>query len=173
MPSRPLVWLTISFMLGISADHLFGESLPIPTHYFAFASLMLIAAMVISLWPRNRFANWFRLPSSVLRTFAIPALLFFIFGMWASKASAPQFPQALQPFLNGLPSTYVAEVSTSTTVRPTYRKLVYSGFSHSCPINIKQYPVLTIIKQALPSSRLLISYHTPNATADTTGRLPT
>ena len=103
MPSRPLVWLTISFMLGISADHLFGESLPVPTYYFAFAALMLIAAMVISLWPRNRFANWSRLPSSVLRTFAIPALLFVIFGMWASKTATPQFPQALQPFLNGRP----------------------------------------------------------------------
>ncbi len=127
MPSRPLFWLTISFMLGISADRLFGESLPVQTYYFAFAALILIAAMVISLWPRNRFANWFRLPysvlspqssvlglsSSVLRSFAIPALLFFIFGMWASKAAAPQFPHGLEPYLNGHPATFIAEVTGS------------------------------------------------------------
>ncbi|MGO9016786.1 MAG: ComEC/Rec2 family competence protein, partial [Syntrophobacteraceae bacterium] len=119
MPSRPLLWLTVFFMLGIAADCLFGEGLPVQTHYFAFAALILIVAMVISLWPRNRFANWFRLPSSVLRTFAIPALLFFIFGMWASKATAPQFPQALEPYLNGQPATFIAEVTGSPEyIRP-------------------------------------------------------
>jgi hypothetical protein len=41
-------------MLGISADRLFGESLPVQTHYFAFAALILIAAMVTGLWFRSR-----------------------------------------------------------------------------------------------------------------------
>jgi DNA internalization-related competence protein ComEC/Rec2 len=137
MPSRPLFWLTLFFMLGILADRLFGESLPVPTHYFVFAAVILIAAMVISLWPRNLFAKWFRLQpmirlkalkpsvflslqpdflspsSSVVRTFAIPALLFFIFGMWASKATAPQFPHSLEPYLKGKPATFIAEVTGS------------------------------------------------------------
>jgi competence protein ComEC len=107
-------------MLGISADRLFGESLPVPTHYFVFAALILIAAMVISLCWQNRFANWFRLPPSVLRftNFAVPALLFVVFGMWASKAAAPQFPQGLQPFLNGQSASYIAEVSASPEYYP-------------------------------------------------------
>ena len=120
MPARPLFWLTVFFMLGISADRLFGENLPVQTHYFVFAAMLLIAAMVISLCLRNRFANWFHLPSSIPRftSFAIPALLFVIFGMWASKAAAPQFPQGLEPYLNGQPASYVAEVSASAEYYP-------------------------------------------------------
>jgi competence protein ComEC len=120
MPARPLFWLTVFFMLGISADRLFGESLPVRTHYFAIAAFILIAAMVISLCWQNRFANWFRLPPSVLRftNFAVPALLFAVFGMWASKAAAPQFPQGLQPFLNGQTASYIAEVSASPEYYP-------------------------------------------------------
>jgi len=125
MPSRPLFWLTVFFMLGISVDRLFGEGLPVQTHYFAFAAFILIAAMAVALWGHNRLFEGFRppfsvlrLPSSVLRNFAIPALLFVIFGMWASKAAAPQFPRALQPFLNGQPASYIAEVSASPEYYP-------------------------------------------------------
>ncbi len=125
MPSRPLFWLTVFFMLGISADSLFGESLPVPTHYFAFAALILIAAMAVALWGCNRFLKGVRPPSSVLRPlssvprgFALPALLFVIFGMWASKAAAPQFPQGLQAFLNGQAATYIAEVSAPPEYYP-------------------------------------------------------
>ncbi len=113
MSSRPLFWLTVFFMLGISANRLFGEGLPVQTHWFVLAALILIAAMVISLFSRNRFANWFRLPSSVLRSFAIPALLFAVFGMWSSRIAAPQFPQALEQYLNGQPATFIAEVTGS------------------------------------------------------------
>ncbi len=148
MPARPLFWLTVFFMLGVSADRLFGESLPVRTHYFAFAALLLIAAMAATLWFRSRMggpeaeddhpfthlrrgagqsggadtANGTRhspihllthSPIRLLTNFALPALLFVIFGMWASKASAPQFPQALEQYLNGKPATFIAEVTGS------------------------------------------------------------
>ena len=57
MPARPLFWLTVFFMLGVSADRLFGESLPVRTHYFAFAALLLIAAMAATLWFRSRMGG--------------------------------------------------------------------------------------------------------------------
>ena len=120
MPARPLLWLTVFFMLGISADRLFGENLPVPTNYFVLGALILIVAMFATLWFRSRIANAFSLHSSFLihhssflRSFAVPALLFVIFGMWASKVAALQFPQALQPFLNGQPASDIAEVSPS------------------------------------------------------------
>ena len=131
MPARPLFWLTVFFMLGISADRLFGESLPVRTHYFAFAALILIAAMAAALWFRGR--NGGRKTEDggrgrrsfthslftihLLTNFAIPALLFVIFGMWASKAAAPQFPQGLEPFLK-VSRSYIAEVSASPEYYP-------------------------------------------------------
>ena len=140
MPARPLFWLTVFFMLGILADRLFGEGLPVRTHYFAFAALILIAAMAATLWFRSRTEGRkseavhplthsptygaalgnqvVRIHQTVRAThlftnFAIPALLFVIFGMWASKAAAPQFPQALEQYLNGKPATFIAEVTGS------------------------------------------------------------
>ena len=108
MPARPLFWLTVFFMLGISADRLFGESLPVPTHFLAFAALIMIAVMAAALWFRSRDAGQktedahpgsgtlpgqtpFTIRYSLFTSFAIPALLFAVFGMWASKAVAPQF----------------------------------------------------------------------------------
>ncbi len=130
MPSRPLFWLTVFFMFGIAADRLLGESLPVQTHCFAIAAIILIAAMAIELW-RGAGAKGSGSPPSVahfspsvlrltssIRNFAVPALLFVIFGMWASKASTPQFPQALKPFLNGQPTSYIAEVSASPEYYP-------------------------------------------------------
>ncbi len=134
MPSRPLFWLTVFFMLGISADRLFGESLPVQTHYFAFAAILLIAAMAATLWFRGRMGGWKAeavhpfthspihlstySPIRLFTNFAIPALLFVIFGMWASKAAAPQFPKGIQPFLNGRTTSYIAEVSASPEYYP-------------------------------------------------------
>ena len=115
MPARPLLWLTIFFMAGISAARLFGENLPAQSYYFAFAALVLTSAMAVTLWLRVRTAQ-----------FAIPALLFAIFGIWAAQSAAPQFPQDLEPFLNGRQVTYVAEVSTSTTIRASSRELSHS-----------------------------------------------
>jgi competence protein ComEC len=100
-------------MLGISVDRLIGENLPVPTHYFAFAALVLIAVMGTALWFRSRNENGLHLPSSVLRSFAVPALLFAVFGMWASKAAAPQFPKGIEPYFNGQPATFIAEVTGS------------------------------------------------------------
>ena len=103
MPARPLFWLTVFFMLGISADRLFGESLPVQTHYFAVAALILIAAYgchpVVS-QPYRRTEggsrssihphhSLFTIHYSLLTNFAIPALLFVIFGMWAAKSRRP------------------------------------------------------------------------------------
>ena len=108
MPARPLFWLTICFMLGISADRLFGEGLPVQMHYFAFAALILIAAMAAALWYRRRVVE-----------FAVSALLFAVFGVWASTASAPQFSRGLLPFLkSGQPGAYIAEVSASPEYYP-------------------------------------------------------
>ena len=170
MPSRPLFWLTISFMLGISAQRLFGTSLSAQTHYYALAAVILTLAMAVSLWPRDRVLNSIRFASSVvylllvratklgpksplppfrkggdpqeenlkrdnlhgtplklipgarhihlLPPFAIPALLFAVFGVWAAESSAPQFPQGLEPFLNGQPATFIAEVSASPEYFP-------------------------------------------------------
>ncbi len=125
MPERPLFWLTVFFMLGISADRLFGEGLPVQTRYFVFAALILIAAMAATLWFRSRMGERsaeavppsihspFTIHYSLFTNFAIPALLFAVFGMWASKAAAPQFPQALEPYLNGQRATFIAEVTGS------------------------------------------------------------
>lgn len=49
MPSRPLVWLTVFFMLGISADRFLGDALPLPVSCLALAALALIAAMAARL----------------------------------------------------------------------------------------------------------------------------
>ncbi|MGA2939137.1 MAG: DNA internalization-related competence protein ComEC/Rec2 [Syntrophobacteraceae bacterium] len=139
MPSRPLFWLTVCFMLGISADRLIGERPPVQTHWFALAAIILIAAMVISLWPRKRNGGRrtedggrkagavdpftihdspFTIHHSLFTSFAVPALLFVIFGVWASKAAAPQFPRGLQPFLSGQTSSYIAEVSAPPEYYP-------------------------------------------------------
>jgi hypothetical protein len=177
MPARPLFWLTVFFMLGISAYRLVGEDLPVQTHHFAFAALILIAAMFASLCFSSRsrrrktedrgqktedvLPGSITLPAmvrsrleaaptsrghsprlkhafgagsilhSLFTNFAIPALLFALFGVWAARSAAPQFPLGLEPFLNGNPATFIAKVSTSTTVRASSRKLIYSGFSHT------------------------------------------
>ncbi len=128
MPARPLFWLTVFFMLGISADRLFGESLPVPTHCFAFAALVLISAMAVALWPRSRIVDGFGFRSSVLglTQFAVPALLFAVFGMWASRTAAPQFPQGLEPYLHGQQATFIAEVTRSPEYirqRPGWKKV--------------------------------------------------
>ncbi len=107
MPSRPLFWLTISFMLGISAYRLVGSSLPAQSHYYALAALFLTSAMLVTLWFRVRTAQ-----------FAIPALLFAVFGVWAAQSCAPHFPQDLEPYLNGKPATFIAEVSASPEYFP-------------------------------------------------------
>src|SRR5208337_1799718 len=120
MPARPLFWLTVFFMLGISADRLFGEGLPVQTHYFVFAALILVAAMAAILWFRSRMGgpkaeavHPFTIHYSLFTHFAIPALLFVVFGMLASKVAAPQFPQALEPYLNGQRATFIATVTGS------------------------------------------------------------
>ena len=139
MPARPLFWLTVFFMLGILADRLFGEGLPVQTHYFTLAAFLFIAAMAAALWFRSRnggrktedggqktgdggrrteVVHPFTIHYSLFTSFAIPALLFVIFGMWASKATAPQFPRGLQPFLNGQSVSYIAEVSASPEYYP-------------------------------------------------------
>jgi hypothetical protein len=114
-------------MLGISADRLIGENLPVQTHYFVFAALILIAVYVVAtLWFRRR-----------LFQFSIPALLFVIFGMWASNAAVPQFPQVLEPYLDGRPASYIAEVSASTTIFNTARRVACRGFGQLSPRAIK------------------------------------
>ncbi len=132
MPSRPLVWLTVFFMLGISADRFLGDALPLPASCLALAALGLIAAMAARLMktkvappdspihqltnsPTNRFTHS---PTHSFTAFIAPALLFFVFGMWASKASAPHFPKALQPFFDGRPACFLAEVSGAPDYYP-------------------------------------------------------
>jgi len=66
VPSRALFWLTVFFMLGISADRLFGESLPVQTNFLAFAAVILIAAMATDLWFRRSNANPLS-PQSMIR----------------------------------------------------------------------------------------------------------
>ena len=68
------------------------------------------------------------LPIHLLAHFAIPALLFVIFGMCAAKTANPQFSRALQPFLNGQSVSYIAEVSISTITASYVRRGVYSEF---------------------------------------------
>jgi hypothetical protein len=170
MPARPLFWLTISFMLGISACRLVWTSLPAQSHHFAFAALILIAAMFASLCFSSRsrsrktedrgqktedvLPGSIALPAmvrsrleaaptsgghsprlkhafgagsifhSLFTNFAIPALLFALFGVWAAKSAAPQFPLGLEPFLNGKPATFIAEVSTSPTIFAYARRII-------------------------------------------------
>lgn len=111
MPSRPLVWLTVFFMLGISADQLFGKFVPLPTSRLAFFSLALIAAMAAALWSKPARFHW---PGNRAGRFPVllisALLLFFVFGLWASKNSAPRFPKELEPFLEGPPACFTAKV---------------------------------------------------------------
>jgi len=85
MPARPLFWLTVFFMLGISADRLFGQSLPVQTRWYALAALVLIAATAAALWSRNRSGGrkpvrpFIHSPVHRFTAFVIPALLFVIF----------------------------------------------------------------------------------------------
>ena len=137
MVSRPLVWLTIFFMFGIATDRLSGGGLAIPVPCLWVAAIAIIAAMTAHLWltashapperpetvkrPGTRFFPLlFETDSSVYRlaTFAAPALLFFILGMWASKASAPVFPESLEPFLDGRPASFMAEVTGAPEYYP-------------------------------------------------------
>ncbi|MDR3569234.1 MAG: DNA internalization-related competence protein ComEC/Rec2 [Syntrophobacteraceae bacterium] len=118
MPSRPLVWLTILFMLGISVDRLSGNRLPLPLPCLAAAAFVLLAAMASVLFFTGRRRGYdapTRPPTASpapahRRIFIAPALLFFVFGMWASKAAAPHFPGQLKPFLDGRPACFMAEV---------------------------------------------------------------
>ena len=151
MPSRPLVWLTIFFMLGISADRFFGDRLPLPPTCLALAALALIAAMAVVLWfsarrrpenacpesevadptpdsPIHRFTGFFPFTHSPIHPFTdfvfiAPALLFFVLGIWASKAAAPRFPKALQPYLDGRPACFMAEVSGAPEYYPNEIKI--------------------------------------------------
>ncbi len=123
LPGRPLFWLTICFVSGIFAARFIGQG-PIRFGYLAAAALVLIAASVFRLVHPARFraapapstfrllSSVFRPPSSVL-DFSIPALLFFLFGIWAGWASAPHmpFPQRLAPFFDRPNTVFVAEVS--------------------------------------------------------------
>jgi hypothetical protein len=45
-------------------------------------------------------------PIHLFTNFAVPALLFAVFGMWASKAAAPQCPRGLQPSSTASSNTY-------------------------------------------------------------------
>ena len=119
MPARPLLWLTVFFMLGISADRLTGESLPVPAYCFAIAALILIAAMAAILRSSGRSLDASRLPPSILRNFALPALLFAVFGMWASKVAAPPVQPAPEfESLYDRPCTFVAEITSSPEYYP-------------------------------------------------------
>jgi competence protein ComEC len=102
-------------MLGISAYRLFGESLPGRTCYYVFASLILIVTMAWNLRPPS---SVLRLPSSVFRSFAVPALLFAIFGVWAAQSAAPRPQSDLGPYLEGRAASYIAEVTGATEYFP-------------------------------------------------------
>ncbi|MDR3556508.1 MAG: ComEC/Rec2 family competence protein, partial [Syntrophobacteraceae bacterium] len=123
MPSRPLVWLTVFFMLGISVDHFWGDCLPLPACGPPLAVLVLITAMAAVLWANVRSdSSIHRLfidsPIGRFPAFTAPALLFLVLGMWASKSSTPQFPKGLGPFLDGRPASFMAEVSGAVDYYP-------------------------------------------------------
>lgn len=119
MPSRPLVWLTVSFMLGISADQLLGGALRLPAFALPLAAAALITCLAF-LPARVRVES--KRPGNHrlchLPAFITSVMLFFLFGVWASKAAAPRFPQALQPYLDGRPGCFLAEVSGAPDYYP-------------------------------------------------------
>ncbi len=115
MPSRPLVWLTVFFMLGISADQLMGGALRLPPAGLPLAAAALIASMAVLLARAGANNKESKTGPAAHRlghlpAFVASALLFFLFGVWASKAAAPRFPQALKPYLDGRPGCFLAEV---------------------------------------------------------------
>ena len=89
MPERPLVWLTISFMLGIAAARLFEGNPPGAPYSFLIASVLLIACLAVSLRLSARRPH-----------FAIAAALFGLFGMWAAQSCVLAPPDKLKPFLH-------------------------------------------------------------------------
>lgn len=121
MPSRPLLWLTVFFMLGISACRLFGEILPAQNYIYVLAVLLPASALLLSFRTPNCFDSAspaLRISSRVLRSFVVPALLFTMLGLWAAKCAAPQTPKGLEPFLDGRSAVYAAEVTDATEYFP-------------------------------------------------------
>lgn len=123
MSSRPLLWLTVFFMLGIACRRLFEETVSLlPPEYFAVASFVLLAAYSvlrpassIPCPPSSVFrplSSVFRNPSSVLRPLS-SVFLFLVLGMWAASAAAPELPlpERLGPFFDRPMTSYIAEVS--------------------------------------------------------------
>lgn len=109
MSARPLFWLTILFMLGISAQRLFEDALPAGSDYFASTALILLAAVALCLRCSSRFPQ-----------FVLAGLLFSVFGIWAAQTAAPRLasPAALQPLLDGQPTAFVARVSAPPEYYP-------------------------------------------------------
>jgi competence protein ComEC len=113
-------------MMGILADRLFGGRLSVPNCCFAIAAFILIAVMAVALWRSAGVRGsaspplCFRLSGFVLclTNFAVPLLLFVIFGMWASGAAAPRFPKGLEPYLKGQSATFIAEITGSPEYLP-------------------------------------------------------
>ncbi|MGC8490426.1 MAG: ComEC/Rec2 family competence protein, partial [Syntrophobacteraceae bacterium] len=123
MPSRPLVWLTVFFMLGISADQLAGGALRLPPVCLPLSATALIACMAVLLARAGAKSKESKTGSGEhrlghLSAFVASAMLFFLFGVWAFKAAAPRFPQALQPYLDGRPGCFLAEVSGAPDYYP-------------------------------------------------------
>jgi competence protein ComEC len=120
MPSRPLVWLTVFFMLGILTQSFLGDSIPLPTSCLALLALALIAFPAALLWlsARGKSAAVHRFTAAPLHLFTASILLFLVLGMWALKTSAPHFPKPLQPFLDGRPACFLAEVSGAPEYYP-------------------------------------------------------
>jgi competence protein ComEC len=108
MPARPLLWLTVFFMLGISANRLFGETAGAEPLCFVFAASTLLALSTLCRKPRFKTYQ-----------FPVASILFLIFGLWAGHASAPPLQPAagLNDFFDRQ-YTYVAEVSAPPEYYP-------------------------------------------------------
>lgn len=187
MPARPLFWLTMFYMLGISADRLIGVSPSVPRLCFAVAAFILIAGMAAALWLRSRDgrqraeSGGSKIESvqvhpgsislqgrALFSNFAVPALLFVIFGMWAGQAAAPppQPSACLQSFFDHQ-YTYIAEVSAPPEYYPDKVRIplnLVSVFNGDSQIYLKAGVLLTVLKKEngeypsfrLPGDRLLL-----------------
>ncbi len=120
MSSRPLLWLTISFLLGIASQRLVAEFIS-PAHgHLAIVSLGLIATYAV-LRP-NSFHHCPPVLSPhlpVLRQLS-SVLLFLALGMWAGSQAAPQLhgPERILQFMDRPMTVYRTEVSSPPEYYP-------------------------------------------------------
>ncbi len=120
MSSRPLLCLTMSFMLGIASQRLLEGMVSLQPEYLALASVILIAAYAILRPSSSLHAPSAIRPLSPLFHILSCVLLFFVLGMWSALQAAPELPrpERIAQFIDRPMTVYLTEVSSPPEYYP-------------------------------------------------------